>query len=243
MSYASRLSFFASKQLVGVHTSLSGWGLNTTMLFVTPQRTRAFQGTVRVNARGTIRALCGQNFVLQNLENPPFCKAPKQAYRTQLPLGPFTLTVPPPGLPFPADAGQHHRWHIASAFDGEATDRARCNLRALGSAALLTDYSCRLADPDGPRTSEFASGEKAVFAERWRPQMALPKYGIEPKSAALRRKPRKGKASYYNKLTAWRSGRDSNPRYGFAVYSLSRRAPSTTRPPLRMICDAWCRAL
>jgi hypothetical protein len=30
----------------------------------------------------------------------------------------------------------------------------------------------------------------------------------------------------------WRSGRDSNPRYGFAVYSLSRRAPSTTRPPL-----------
>ena len=31
----------------------------------------------------------------------------------------------------------------------------------------------------------------------------------------------------------WRSGRDSNPRYGFAVYTLSRRAPSTTRPPLR----------
>jgi hypothetical protein len=34
--------------------------------------------------------------------------------------------------------------------------------------------------------------------------------------------------------TAWRSGRDSNPRYAFDVYSLSRRAPSTTRPPLRM---------
>lgn len=34
--------------------------------------------------------------------------------------------------------------------------------------------------------------------------------------------------------TVWRSGRDSNPRYGFAVYSLSRRAPSTTRPPLRI---------
>src|SRR3954469_1569041 len=29
-------------------------------------------------------------------------------------------------------------------------------------------------------------------------------------------------------------GRDSNPRYAFGVYSLSRRAPSTTRPPLRM---------
>ena len=34
--------------------------------------------------------------------------------------------------------------------------------------------------------------------------------------------------------TSWRSGRDSNPRYAFGVYSLSRRAPSTTRPPLRM---------
>jgi site-specific DNA recombinase len=32
----------------------------------------------------------------------------------------------------------------------------------------------------------------------------------------------------------WRSGRDSNPRYAFGVYSLSRRAPSTTRPPLRI---------
>ena len=36
----------------------------------------------------------------------------------------------------------------------------------------------------------------------------------------------------------WRSGRDSNPRYGFAVYSLSRRAPSTTRPPLRIPGEA-----
>ena len=27
-------------------------------------------------------------------------------------------------------------------------------------------------------------------------------------------------------------GRDSNPRYAFGVYTLSRRAPSTARPPL-----------
>src|SRR5690348_15595406 len=38
----------------------------------------------------------------------------------------------------------------------------------------------------------------------------------------------------FREIGRWRSGRDSNPRYGFAVYSLSRRAPSTTRPPLRM---------
>ena len=41
-------------------------------------------------------------------------------------------------------------------------------------------------------------------------------------------------AGSHNRVTGWRSGRDSNPRYGFAVYSLSRRAPSTTRPPLRI---------
>lgn len=42
-----------------------------------------------------------------------------------------------------------------------------------------------------------------------------------------------------NKINdVWRSGRDSNPRYAFDVYSLSRRAPSTTRPPLRMLGKA-----
>ena len=31
----------------------------------------------------------------------------------------------------------------------------------------------------------------------------------------------------------WRTGRDSNPRYAFDVYSLSRGALSTTQPPVR----------
>ena len=31
-----------------------------------------------------------------------------------------------------------------------------------------------------------------------------------------------------------RRGWDSNPRYPFGVYTLSRRAPSTTRPPLQL---------
>ena len=35
------------------------------------------------------------------------------------------------------------------------------------------------------------------------------------------------------RLNYWRRGRDSNPRYGCAVHTLSRRAPSTTRTPLR----------
>ena len=44
-------------------------------------------------------------------------------------------------------------------------------------------------------------------------------------------------------LNAWRSGRDSNPRYGVTVYTLSRRAPSTTRPPLRLPDPKGKRAL
>jgi hypothetical protein len=33
---------------------------------------------------------------------------------------------------------------------------------------------------------------------------------------------------------SWRRGRDSNPRRAFDPYALSRGAPSTTRPPLRI---------
>jgi hypothetical protein len=37
----------------------------------------------------------------------------------------------------------------------------------------------------------------------------------------------------------WRRERDSNPRYAFDVNTLSRRAPSTTRPPLRPTSGVW----
>ena len=33
-------------------------------------------------------------------------------------------------------------------------------------------------------------------------------------------------------LTTWRTEGDSNPRYAMNVYTLSRRAPSTARPPV-----------
>ena len=35
-----------------------------------------------------------REFPIEKLENPPFCKVPKQAYRTQFPLGAITLTMP-----------------------------------------------------------------------------------------------------------------------------------------------------
>ena len=36
-------------------------------------------------------------------------------------------------------------------------------------------------------------------------------------------------------LTTWRTEGDSNPRYALNVYTLSRRAPSTARPPVRCV--------
>ena len=44
-------------------------------------------------------------------------------------------------------------------------------------------------------------------------------------------------ASYSTLLCSfgWRRGRDSNPRYPRGVYRFSRPAPSTTRPPLRIV--------
>ena len=35
----------------------------------------------------------------------------------------------------------------------------------------------------------------------------------------------------YGVFVIWRKGRDSNPRYVIHVYTLSRRATSTTHPP------------
>ncbi len=45
--------------------------------------------------------------------------------------------------------------------------------------------------------------------------------------------------AFYGINSDWRRERDSNPRYAFDVNTLSRRAPSTTRPPLRNTAGIW----
>ena len=45
----------------------------------------------------------------------------------------------------------------------------------------------------------------------------------------------KSETEQLNSKTKWRRERDSNPRYPVRVYTLSRRAPSTTRPPLHCV--------
>ena len=45
----------------------------------------------------------------------------------------------------------------------------------------------------------------------------------------------------YGRIFNWRRGRDSNPRWNFVPYSLSRGAPSTTRPPLQSMVREYIR--
>ena len=42
-----------------------------------------------------------------------------------------------------------------------------------------------------------------------------------------------GFRNFEKSLIVWRTEGDSNPRYACDVYTLSRRAPSTARPPVR----------
>ena len=57
-------------------------------------------------------------------------------------------------------------------------------------------------------------------------------------SYVLRLRYGKWAASRDGRGAVQRTGRDSNPRNAFAVYTLSRRAPSTTRPPVPTRCEA-----
>ena len=96
------------------------------------------------------------------------------------------------------------------------------------------EYSHYVPSDMRNRTARKRRGERAEIQRRIRGRISL--HGTV--LTAERRysapfSPRAG-APYPDIETGWRSGRDSNPRYAFDVYSLSRRAPSTTRPPLRI---------
>jgi hypothetical protein len=85
-----------------------------------------------------------------------------------------------------------------------------------------------------PRSeSEFCGGalvaeREGLFALRAHPS-GRPA-GVIPASSLLQLMIR----AHENLCRSWRRGRDSNPRRAFDPYALSRGAPSTTRPPLRI---------
>src|SRR3984885_16333767 len=81
----------------------------------------------------------------------------------------------------------------------------------------------------GPRPSgDACASSKIAYGDFVEPH--FPYLGLE--SPLLCRRGQLVRAEE-NLLADWRRGRDSNPRWAFDPYALSRGAPSTTRPPLR----------
>src|SRR6266403_4972626 len=81
----------------------------------------------------------------------------------------------------------------------------------------------------GPRPSgDACASSKIAFGDFVEPP--FPYLGFE---SPLRRCQRQLIQPDENLASDWRRGRDSNPRWAFDPYALSRGAPSTTRPPLR----------
>ena len=77
---------------------------------------------------------------------------------------------------------------------------------------------CPCPHPSGPRYARSDS----LRANRSNRRVL-----IKSSTPLIKREAPRGGLSLY-----WRRGRDSNPRYAINVYTLSRRAPSTARPPL-----------
>ncbi len=77
-----------------------------------------------------------------------------------------------------------------------------------------------------------APGKRAAEADRRGrvPQHPVQLRARERRGGKVRHHP--GEPEGYHQ-GGWRRGWDSNPRYGISVYTLSRRAPSTARPPLQ----------
>ena len=81
----------------------------------------------------------------------------------------------------------------------------------------------------GPRpTGDACASSKIAFCDFVEPHFLS--LGFE---SSLRGYGRWLNENHWNLLSLWRRGRDSNPRWAFDPYALSRGAPSTTRPPLR----------
>ena len=135
-------------------------------------------------------------------------------------------------------------------------DRAAEQADPLGQRARLVDAAARSAarlrrgrsartGPRCPARASVSSSANSSTSSTTSPRLSRERRGQRVERGARDRLDlggggRRSEAAHRRRIgvsdtarQGWRSGRDSNPRYGFAVYSLSRRAPSTTRPPLR----------
>ena len=125
---------------------------------------------------------------------------------------------PPPGPP----GGRYPRFVYTQQHSGRGRREFTCKPRG-GEGGIDSGHP-------GPRPS----GAVAQALRRPAPPLSaatlVETFGSNP--ALLQAKNKKGPDGPFL-FSYWRRGRDSNPRWAFDPYALSRGAPSTTRPPLR----------
>ena len=150
------------------------------------------------------------------------------------------VTISPPGLAGRRDG--RARWgHKAAAGHGAPCWRGRpapapaamtATLAHAGRKPCHRPASCRAvrrpAGPSCPAISATASPRPIGARLDGMQHPAAMDIGLQ---RGVWRKPRRDEAARDGDL--WRNGRDSNPRGAVNPYTLSRRAPSTTRPPFR----------
>ncbi len=86
------------------------------------------------------------------------------------------------------------------------------------------DYSALCASPSGPPS--LRAGVVSRLRARLEPGRLKPMVRMRRSYCVVQ-------SGHFSETFVWRRGRDSNPRYGVTVHTLSRRAPSAARTPLR----------
>jgi hypothetical protein len=133
----------------------------------------------------------------------------------------FLTTVLPPGVTFAVAARRlvepsvsNPRWNLWCDWR-RGRDCSRLRRSSLASARDRRRLKLRRpAPPLGRR-----------LVEPW---------GSNPARVSTKIKTSEEDEAPSSEVFTWRRGRDSNPRRAFDPYALSRGAPSTTRPPLRI---------
>ena len=133
------------------------------------------------------------------------------------------------------------RCWLRSNREGSRPSVHRTNEKAPACAKVLRclvggDYSALCASPSAEPASGRRRGAPTFLRQRcW---LRSNREGSRP---SVHRTNKKAPACTGAFSFVWRRERDSNPRYAINVYTLSRRAPSATRTPLRIsACGLPC---
>jgi hypothetical protein len=134
----------------------------------------------------------------------------------------------PPSLCSGVPLGQGAEWSNSTASPGRDPKLVlHANKKWARCGPIFYSYGA----PGEIRTPGLLVRSQALYPTELRAQRHIDKTSLEAVSPVVRQRVGQKPAPL---AYTWRRGRDSNPRRAFDPYALSRGAPSTTRPPLRI---------